>query len=284
VQLEPTVTAVEEREWLRPLLPPYLVTIGTHDGGVSVGVTADASTTVIEMTVRGRWSQQLGNQITTGLRHCLAGPCEAVIIDLHGVGDLHGVSLSYWLAAQRAARLGPTPVHVAFCSPPASMLDYRLRHQEGIPLLFSTMTQARIAIAGKVSRTDRLQARMTARPTSVRLARDLVAQACRTWHLPDLRDDAALIMSELVSNAVDHAATDLVVTVFRRAGRLHLAVRDGDTRYPLMDTAADPAQSSPVAARGRGLRLVHAIAAAWGAIPTHGGKVVWATVSTTREL
>ena len=36
----------------------------------------------------------------------------------------------------------------------ATMLDYRLRHQEKIPLLlFSTMTQARIAIAGKVSRT-----------------------------------------------------------------------------------------------------------------------------------
>ena len=203
---------------------------------------------------------------------------------MYGVGDLHGVSLSYWLAAQRTARLGPAPVHLAFCLPPATMLDYRLRHQDGVPLLlFATMSHARIAIAGKVSRADRLQARLVPRPTSVRMARDLVAQACRTWQLPHLRNDAALIVSELVSNAVDHAATDLVVTVFRRAGRLHMAVRDGDSRYPHMGVAADGWRPASVAARGRGLGLVHAIAAAWGAIPTHGGKVVWATVSAAPE-
>ncbi|WP_212994828.1 ATP-binding protein [Actinoplanes auranticolor] len=276
---------MEPREWLQPLVPPYFVTTGTHQGGVSVDVTADASTTVVEMTVRGQWSQQLGNQVTAGLRRCLAGPCEAVIIDMHNVGDLHGASLPYWLAAQRTARLGPAPVHLAFCSPPATMLNYRLRHQEGTsPLLFATMSQARIAIAGKVSRADRLQVRLAPRPSSVRAARDLVAQACHTWRLPDLRNDAALIMSELVSNAVDHASTDFVVTVFRRGGRLHLAVRDGDSRYPLMDAAADTMRSAPVAARGRGLRLVHAIAAAWGAVPAHSGKVVWATVSTDSGL
>lgn len=274
------MTVVERREWLQPLLPPYFVTIGTYDGGVSVGVTADASTTVVEMTVHGRWSQQLGNQVTAGLRRCLASPCEAVIIDVHGVGDLHGVSQAYWLAAQRTARLGRAPVHVAFCSPPASMLDYRLRQQEGTPpLLFATMSQARIAIAGKVSRSDRLQARLLPRGTSVQAARDLVAQACHIWRLPDLRHDAALIISELATNAVDHAATDFVVTVFRRGGQLHLAVRDGDTRYPLMGATAQIKRPAPVAVRGRGLKLVHAIAAAWGAIPAIGGKVVWATVS-----
>ena len=68
------MTTVPRREWLQPLLPPYFVTTGTSDGGVSVGVTADASTTVVEMTVRGQWSPQLGNQVTAGLRHCLAGP------------------------------------------------------------------------------------------------------------------------------------------------------------------------------------------------------------------
>ncbi|WP_250009789.1 ATP-binding protein [Actinoplanes sp. M2I2] len=277
------MTAVQRREWLQPLRPPYFVTTGTHDRGVSVSVTADASTTVVEMTVRGGWSQQLGNQVTAGLRRCLAGPCEAVIMDVHGVDDAHGVSAPYWSAAQRTARLGPAPAHLAFCAPPATTLDHRLRHQDTpAPLVFACMSQARIAMAGKVSRTDRLQARLAPRSTSVRAARDLVAQACATWHLSDLRNDAALIVSELAANAVDHAATEFVVTVFRRGGRLHLAVRDGDTRYPQM--GADLVRPTPAAERGRGLALIHAVAAAWGAIPAHGGKVVWATLSADPRL
>jgi anti-sigma regulatory factor (Ser/Thr protein kinase) len=150
--------------------------------------------------------------------------------------------------------------------------------------MFATLSQARIAIAAKVSRSDRLQARLAPRPTAVRAARDLAAQACRTWQLPELQDDAVLIMSELVANAVDHAATDFVVTIFRRGDRLHLAVRDGDPRYPFMDVAADTTPSAPVAVRGRGLRLVHTIATAWGAIPARGGKVVWATLYPDQGL
>ncbi|MFG1607918.1 ATP-binding protein [Actinoplanes sp. NPDC049265] len=245
-------------------------------------VTADASTTVVEMTVCGRWSPQLGHQVTVGLQRCLAGPCEAVILDVHGVVDPRAVSTPYWLAAQRTARLGPAPVHLAFCAPPASMLDYRLRHHlKATQLLFATMPQARVAMGGKVSRSERLQVRLAPRPTSVRAARDLVARACLSWQLSGLRADAAQIMSELAANAVDHAATEFVATVFRRGGRLHLAVRDGDARYPLLAAAAEgiASASASVAERGRGLALVHAIAAAWGATPAHGGKVVWATVS-----
>ena len=239
------------REGLHPLLAPYLVTAGTHDRGVSVGIIADASTAVVEMTVRGRWSAHLGNQVTNSLRRCLASPCEALIIDLHGVDDLHGTSLAYWLAVHRTARLGPAPVHVAFCSPAATMLDHRLRHQEATPPpLFATMPQARIAIAGRLSRVQRLQARLAHRPESVQVARDLVAEACRTWQLPGLRDDAALIMSELAANAVDHAAGDFLVTVFGRGGRLHLAVRDEETRYPLMGASAGTTQPAPAGDRG----------------------------------
>jgi anti-sigma regulatory factor (Ser/Thr protein kinase) len=274
------VTAVERRTGVQPLQPPYLVTTGTHRRGVAVGVTADASSAVVEMTVYGRWSQQLGNQVTAGLRLCLAGPCEAVIIDLRSVGDVHGVSLPYWLLAQRTAWLAPAPVHLAFCSSPATKLDYRLRHQEGTPLLmFATMAQARTVIAGGLSPAHRLQARLAPRPASVRAARDLVAQACQVWKLPELRHTAALIVSELATNAVVHAGTDFVVTVFRRGSKLHLAVRDSDFRYPRMRGSAPSSGHGSIEERGRGLRLVHAAAAGWGAMPAHGGKVVWATVS-----
>lgn len=244
-----------------------------------MNVLADVSGAVVEMTVRGRWSQQLGDQFTALLRVCLAGPAQAVIVELREVGDRHGVSLPCWLAAQRTARLGSAPVHLAFCPPPRSMLDYRLRHQpEMSPMLFVTRSDARIATGRRLAREQRVQARLTPGPASVRAARELVMDACRAWLLPGLRHSAALIVSELATNVVCHARTDFVVTVFRRNRCLHVAVQDGDARYPRVAEPVPEDRLSPPAG-GRGLRLVHRIADRWGVMPSHRGKVVWATLS-----
>ncbi|HWS31140.1 MAG TPA: ATP-binding protein [Actinoplanes sp.] len=259
---------------------PYLVVTVTDRRGVSVDVVADASSTVVEIKVHGHWSQQLGEKITAGLGLCLAGPAEAIIIDLRDLSDLHGLSLRYWLAAQRTVRGGVLPVGLALCLPPATMLGYRLRNHDGNPVpLFATMGEARAAVAGRLRRSHRWQTRLAPVPVSVRAARDLVELACHTWQLHDLRQDAALVMSELAANAVEHAGTDFVLTVLRRGRDLHLAVRDGDTRYPRLVEPTREGSRFPIAEGGRGLILVHAVAARWGAIPAHGGKVVWATVS-----
>ena len=272
------VTATAPGERLQPLQSPYLVTARTDHRGVSVGITADASTAVVEMTVHGQWSQRLGNQVAAGLRLCRAGPSASIIIDLHDLSDPHGMSLSFWSAAWRDARLGPTPVQLALCLPTATTLDARLRHPDGQRLpMFATMTEARIAIAGRLSRARRLQAHLPPRPASVRAARDLVAQACHAWRLSQAHE-ARLVMSELAANAVEHACTDFVVTVSTDSARLHLAVRDGAPRFPRLSEPAPFGQRAPSHERGRGLRLVHAAAAAWGVMPTRGGKVVWATV------
>ncbi|WP_229074427.1 ATP-binding protein [Actinoplanes sp. DH11] len=274
------MTALDQRAGAPASQPPYFVTTGFDRRGVSVAVIAHASSTVVEMKVYGRWSQQLGDQVTAGLRLCMAGPAEVVIVDLHDVGDLHGSSLSYWRAAQRAARHGPAPVHLALCVPRATMLDYRLRHHDGEPaLLFATMADARFAMAARLAHEHRWQTRLPPHPASVRAARDLVARACHAWQLPHLHDAATLIVSELVTNAVEHAGTEFLITVFRRGGDLNLAVRDGDTRYPRLTEDAPRTRQTPLADRGRGLRLVHTAAFGWGAMPTRGGKVVWATVS-----
>jgi len=272
------VTATDRRERVRPLQPPYLVTASTDRRGLSVGITADASIAVVEMALHGPWSQHLGSQVTAGLRLCLAGPSASIIIDLHDLGDTHGVSQPYWAAAWRAARLAPTPVRLTLCLPTTTTLDNLLRHmQRPRPMLFATMPEARIATAGRVPRSHQLQARLAPSPESVRAARDLVTQACRTWNLPQSHD-AWLIISELAGNAVEHAGTNFVVTVSRNGTRLHLAVRDGVTRFPQLSEPAPIGHQDPLNERGRGLRLVHATAAAWGAMPTRGGKVVWATV------
>ena len=263
---------------MQPLEPPYLVTASVDRRGVSVSVTADASTAAVEMTVHGQWSQHLGSQVAAGLQLCRAGPSAFIIIDLHDLTDPYGVSLAFWWKACRDASLGPTPVRLALCLPTMTTLDSRLRHPDGQQTaVFATMPEARMAIAGLLSRTRRLQGRLAPQAASVRAARDLVAQACRVWHLPQV-DDARLIVSELATNAVEHARTDFVVTASTDGTRLHVAVRDGATRYPQLRESAPISPQAPVNHRGRGLRLVHAAAAAWGAMPSRGGKVVWATV------
>lgn len=272
------MTATGRHRPPQPFRPPYLVTASADGRGVSVGVTADASTAVVEMTVHGQWSQHLGSQVTAGLRLCRAGPSLSIIIDLHDLGDPYGLSLPFWAQASRDASLGPAPVRLVLCLPAMTTLDGRLRQPDGPQsAVFTTMIEARRAIAGHLSSARRLQARLAPQAASVRAARDLVTQACSAWHLPQVHE-ARLVVSELAANAVEHARTDFVVTASTDGKRLHLAVRDGAPQYPQLTESPPISSQAPITQRGRGLQLVHAAADAWGAMPARGGKVVWATL------
>jgi hypothetical protein len=257
---------------------PYLLTNGAGHLGVPVSVNADASSTVAEMTVHGRWSPTLGALVAADLQLCLAGPAMSIIVDLHDLDDVHGVSRRFWLAAGRAAQDRSTPARISLCLPTEAMLAFRLRRLEGHQrFLFAAMPEARAAVADRHALLHQAQARLAPRPASVPMARELVAQACEDWKLPEVCDDASLIISELAGNAVQHAGTEIVVTASKDDTAVHLAVRDGASEYPRLSEPGRPRTDE----RGRGLILVHAIAAAWGAIPAHGGKVVWATVGAS---
>lgn len=93
------------------------------------------------------------------------------------------------------------------------------------------------------------------------------------------RDDVdvvVLVANELVSNAVDHAATTMTVTVGRDDDRILLGVTDGSAAPPLVRP------HDPLGARGRGMQLVQALAQRWECVPVvGGGKTVWAEVVVT---
>ena len=96
------------------------------------------------------------------------------------------------------------------------------------------------------------------------------------WIADQLRDVpaevsecAALLTSELVTNAVLHAATPFTVTLHLMADRIRVDVADSSPIAPsLKDYAAD-------AATGRGLTLFNTLASDWGVQPVMGGKIVW---------
>ena len=81
--------------------------------------------------------------------------------------------------------------------------------------------------------------------------------------------DAALIVTELATNAVVHARSEFTVAIASSGGAVRIEVRDGSTHAP---TTRVP---SPSMTGGRGLSIVDALASAWGVLRAGDGKVVW---------
>jgi hypothetical protein len=123
-----------------------------------------------------------------------------------------------------------------------------------------------------------MQMRLPPEYMSPAIARNLVADACRAWELAPMLFPGRAVVSELVANAVEHACTDIDVTVSLRGSALHLAVRDGSRLPPRVLELAPPIAGRPLNERGRGLRVVEADSVDWGVLPAAGGKVVWAVV------
>src|SRR4051812_36016436 len=118
-----------------------------------------------------------------------------------------------------------------------------------------------------------LAARVDLRPTarSVVTARRMVAELLTAWAAPHDRQDAELLVTELVANAVDHAGGESVLTleVSLSDAWLRISVADGSAIRPVIQ------ELDHQAPRGRGMQLVEAIADRWGAEDHQGGKRVW---------
>ncbi|WP_326550067.1 ATP-binding protein [Micromonospora sp. NBC_01813] len=106
-------------------------------------------------------------------------------------------------------------------------------------------------------------------------ARRLIDEACRSWQLGALVDEAMVIGSELVSNAVEHAGTELDITTTRLAGAIRISVRD---RAPELPKPADRSVHGNLRGRGRGLAIIEALASDWGYAGLSDGKAVWAAL------
>jgi anti-sigma regulatory factor (Ser/Thr protein kinase) len=105
---------------------------------------------------------------------------------------------------------------------------------------------------------------------SVPAARHFVVAVLTAWGHDDLTTDAALIVSELATNAMTHAASPFRAVVDQRRGGLRIGVEDA-ARVPLARRAAQADDIS-----GRGVGIVAALSERWGYSPVPGGKVVWA--------
>ena len=117
---------------------------------------------------------------------------------------------------------------------------------------------------------------------SPRHARQFTQQTLLSWDLGKVTEDASVIVSELVTNALrhglrefsDHPGTEPVELFFWQGGGL------------LFCTVTDPAADPPVPAHpgleaeaGRGLHVIEALASAWGwGMLDPSRKAVWAAL------
>ncbi len=86
------------------------------------------------------------------------------------------------------------------------------------------------------------------------------------------REVAVLLTSELVTNALRHAAPPIDITLGCDGRGVHVTVTDGHRDRPVLRPP------SPEADSGRGMQLVNALATAWGVRARPKGKDVWFSI------
>jgi anti-sigma regulatory factor (Ser/Thr protein kinase) len=118
-------------------------------------------------------------------------------------------------------------------------------------------------------------------PSAVPCARLHTRQVLWEWGLSEVAEVAELLLSELVTNAVQAAranVNDMSVNVHLSANRdrLLIEVWDGNVQPPVLH---EPENDFPAldAESGRGLFLVETLSERWGWYPTRNpeGKVTW---------
>lgn len=114
-------------------------------------------------------------------------------------------------------------------------------------------------------------AHLPAEPQSVGQARLWVRSLCNESYRREMCEDAELVITELVSNAIKHAATEVRIEARPAESRgLRLSVIDQSAR-PIRRPDVDVLAES-----GRGLLLVDLLSTRWGVAAEPDGKQVWA--------
>jgi anti-sigma regulatory factor (Ser/Thr protein kinase) len=123
---------------------------------------------------------------------------------------------------------------------------------------------------------------LAALPTAPSCARGHVRTVAREWGLVDLADTAALLVSELVTNAIQASAkvqatgtpvVHLRITSNRTSMIIH--VWDASNEMPVIRLGTDELDEEG----GRGLLLVETLSKDWGVHRKSDGKVVWCLIT-----
>ncbi|WP_410612459.1 ATP-binding protein [Amycolatopsis sp. lyj-109] len=242
---------------------------------VQLELTRRARSTVLILT--GTLDLRSHLTVRNGLLKAATEAPDGLIADVTGLGFAHDAQLSVF--ALVAMRLGDWP------GIPFALVTAR-------PDQHAVLSRSPVARYARVHRDAAEAERRFSDPvrrravrdfpradTTPALARDFVTEVCRAWRIPELIDDAVVLVTELVENTLQHTRSRPEVRVDLRRGIYTIAVADDDPRPAELherQTATEP---------GLGLELVAQFARAWGCSRSWaGGKVVWATLLVSRNV
>lgn len=94
---------------------------------------------------------------------------------------------------------------------------------------------------------------------------------------PEVVEEASIVISELVTNAVQHSEPSVGDQV-----RAAWTLRKGVVEVSVTDAGGEstprPARRHVLASSGRGLRIVRSLAHEWGVVEAHRSRTVWASL------
>ncbi|MGH3938786.1 MAG: ATP-binding protein [Pseudonocardiaceae bacterium] len=205
--------------------------------------------------------------LRTAALKVMASSPSAIVLDLAGLEHVEELSVSIFRALGRmaAAAADGELIIATACSTTLAALH------RSAPLyvrVFNTREQA-VEAAERAPARRRVTRQLPADLHASRIARRVLHDVCNRWRLDALRDVALMIVTELVTNAVEHAGSPIELCVTVRQQILRIEVSDRSTVLPVSSL-------SRAIRTTHGLRLVEALASRWGVVPTSWGKTVWA--------
>ncbi|MFJ2963485.1 PAS domain S-box protein [Streptomyces collinus] len=145
----------------------------------------------------------------------------------------------------------------------AALLPDSDGHDDDVTLLLAQLPAAPLDIA----RTE-----LPATASAVPAGRSFVVETLAAWDCAHRADDVRLLVSEVLTNAVQHAEGPVALHLRRTATELAVEVSDLSPQLPQPRLAAQDEES------GRGLVLVDTLADSWGVRPEEQGKTIWFAV------
>jgi hypothetical protein len=210
------------------------------------------------------------------MRDCLAEAPTVLLVDVSHLVVASGVALHRIVSLVTEARVWPD-ARIGFCGNAAEtsalLADYEPIDRPSVYV----DVDAGVAAALEVPVATRTSLALRPNADAPGLARQYVVDTCTDWGVTRVAKLASLVASELVTNAVVHARTPLVMALRLANGTLHVSVRDNDPRP--MFRPAPGLTGAHDGDHGRGLLILDAMADEWGCHPTADGKVVWAAIS-----
>ncbi|WP_405728501.1 SpoIIE family protein phosphatase [Streptomyces sp. NBC_00028] len=196
-------------------------------------------------------------------------PGDRLVMCTDGLVEVRGEDIGVGLATLCESAAHPAASMDDACDTIIRALNTRGGRKDDVALLMARLNG--------IEPEDVAEWRLALDPIEVGRARATVREQLHEWGLGRLADTTALMVSELVTNAVRHSHSRPLLLRLVRGETLLCEVEDDDHELPTLLNAG------PGDEFGRGLRIVSTLAREWGTSRTNAGKTVWFELTLPRR-